>query len=126
MRISGTEGTIAGSITRDQLESGDCRCFVPFSDVLPDNLVELSIVTYNFSHQCHCTGDTCYNYLTVKGFSEDLYMCVPLNVIAYGYRRNSAEVSILPTFQNSADFSFVLSYKGKKTGDLYFYAAIYF
>ena len=118
MIIRGTEGTITGSITKDQLKSGDYKCTPPFSDVPPSTLVQLSLVTYNFPLQYHCVDAMCSNYLTVKGFAQDLNLFLPITKIVYGYRVDFFRISILPTFSNFADLDFELSYRGKEASVL--------
>ena len=118
MIIRGTEGTITGSIAKDQLKSGDYKCTLQFSDVPRYTLVELSLVTYDFPLQYHCVDAMCSNYLTIKGFAEDLNLFLPITKIVYGYRDNEGRISILPTFSDFADFNFELSYRGKEASVL--------
>ena len=89
---AGVEGTITGSITRDQPSNDGTICSILLTEIPPLNVVELSIDIHSTPSTCLCSS--CH-YIGITGFIHtDLKFCKSTTSPIYTYKTDCRDVKI--------------------------------
>ena len=111
MSKAGTDGTIIGSLTPDELSSKS-NCTLDFIDVPENSIIEIFVNKYELPSGCDCNVKNC-NYLLVKAVGEQEKFCSPSTRPVYVTVLFGGAIFEPIITNKSIGLSFNLTYKGK-------------
>ena len=107
---AGVAGAISVSLTEEQLKTRDYNCTLPLADIPLYSVIEWTVNIDDYNLTC---DDQMYNYVTIKGFTDELKMCFSAIEPSFEYRNANTTITISVSLENITDLNFSLSYRGR-------------